>query len=190
MTETASHTPRTGADQVKPNRQRSPHAGPGQRKKRHPNYRLVKKHRNYKVKEISRLLDVHKNTVHQWIKGGLSTVDDKRPAVILGCQLIAFLKARRLRNKRHCQPGEMYCLPCRGPKSPAGGMVDYLLINEKIGNLAAICPDCGSIMHRTVSIAKLGQTRGKMDITFPLALRHLSEISQPAVSSDLRGDDQ
>jgi hypothetical protein len=32
--------------------------------------------------------------------------------------------------------------------------------------LKAICPDCHTVMNRRVSIAKLGQVRGKLAITF------------------------
>jgi hypothetical protein len=154
--------------------------------KRHPNYRLVKIHRSYTVEEIARLLVVHKNTVRGWLKAGLPTNDDKRPTLILGRDLIAFLQARRARKKRTCRPGEIYCVRCRTPKLPGGGMVEYQAVTDKIGKLRAICPDCTSIMNRWVSLAKLEQARGKMDITFPQALRRLSESNQLTVDSDLK----
>jgi hypothetical protein len=154
--------------------------------KRHPNHRLVKIHRSYTVEEIARLLAHHKNTVRGWIKDGLPTIDGRRPTMILGPELIAFLKARRAKNKRTCKPGEIYCLRCRGPKCPAGDMAEYLPMNEKAGNLRAICPDCDSFMHRCVNMAKLGQVLGRIDVTFPQALRRLDDRSQPTVNSDLR----
>ena len=43
----------------------------GTQMSRHPNYRLVKIHRNYTVEEIACLLSVHKNTVRNWFKTGL-----------------------------------------------------------------------------------------------------------------------
>ncbi|MEX2165141.1 MAG: helix-turn-helix domain-containing protein [Sulfuricaulis sp.] len=140
---------------------------------RHPNPRLAKIHRNYTVEEIATLLGVHRNTVREWIKHGLPTTDGKRPMLILGRDLRAFLQARRTKNKRPCQPGEIYCVRCRAPKTPAGNMVEYEAVTEKLGNLIAICPDCGSIMNRRVSLAKLEQIRGQMDITMPQALRHI-----------------
>lgn len=154
--------------------------------KRHPNHRRVKVHRNYTAEEIAELFGIHKNTVRGWVKAGLPTNDDKRPMLILGRDLAAFIQARRAKNKQTCQPGEIYCVKCRAPKTPAAYMAEYLPVTEKFGNLTAICPDCDSIMNRRVSIAKLGQVRGKMDITFPQALQHINEITQPTVNSDLR----
>ena len=89
-------------------------------RKRHPNHRLVKIHRSYTVEEIAKLFGIHKNTVRGWVKSGLATSDDKRPMLILGHDLAAFLQARRVKNKRPCKPGEIYCVRCRAPKFPAG----------------------------------------------------------------------
>jgi|SRR5208282_429944 hypothetical protein len=154
--------------------------------KRHPNHRLVKIHRSYTVGEIANLFGTHKNTVREWVKAGLPICDDKRPMLILGHDLAAFLQARRASKKQPCRPGEIYCVGCHAPKFPAGEMADYLPVTEKVGNLRGICPDCDSIMHRCVSMAKLGQVRGKLDITFPQALQRVNESNQPTVNSDLR----
>lgn len=154
--------------------------------KRHPNPRLAKIHRNYAVEEIATLFGVHRNTVRAWVKRGLPTSDDRRPMLILGRDLVAFLQAQRAKNKRTCQPGEIYCVRCRAPKAPAGDMADYEALTEAQGNLVAICPDCETVIYRRISLARLGQIRGNLDITFPQALRHIGESAPPSVSSDFR----
>lgn len=154
--------------------------------KRHPNPRLIKIHRNYTVEEVAGVFGVHRNTVREWVKRGLPISDNKRPMLILGRDLAAFLLARRVKNKRTCQPGEIYCVRCRVPKAPAGEMADYQPLTETLGNLIAICPDCESIMNRCVSLGKLEQIRGQMVITMPQALRHIGETTQPSVNSDLQ----
>ena len=154
--------------------------------KRHPNHRLAKIHRNYTVEEIASLYGVHRNTVREWIKRGLPTTDSKRPMLILGRDLAAFLQVRRSKNKRTCQPGEIYCVGCRAPMNPAGNMADYKPVTLGLGNLVGICPKCESMMYRRVNLTKLEQVRGKLDITMPQAQSHIDESAQPSVNSDLQ----
>jgi len=134
--------------------------------KRLPNPRLAKIHRNYTVEEIATLFGVHRNTVRAWIKRGLPTSDDRHPLLILGRDLAAFLQAQRAKNKRTCQPGEIYCVRCRAPKAPAGAMADYEALSATQGNLIAICLDCETIIYRRVSLAKLELIRGNLEIIF------------------------
>ena len=155
------------------------------KKKRHHNPNLAKTHRNYTVEEAADLYGVFKGTVRNWIKAGLPVLNDKRPMLILGSDLTAFHRAKNAKNKQTCKPGEMYCFKCRTPQKPDGNMVDYEVVTVNIGNLVGICPDCYTTMNRRVSLAKLEQVRGKMDITLPQALRHIVESNQPSGNSNL-----
>ena len=137
--------------------------------KRHPNHRLVKIHRNYTAEEVANLFGIHKNTVRNWVKDGLAIIDDKRPMLILGHDLVGFIKKRRVKNKQPCKSGELNGVRCRIPKFPAGDMAEYSPITEKFGNLTAICPDCNSIINQRVSLARI-EVFGNIDITFPKEL--------------------
>ncbi len=132
------------------------------------------------------LLGKHKNTVRNWVKDGLATIDDKRPMLILGPDLVAFLQERRGKNKQRCNPGQLYCVRCRTPKFPAGDMADYEPVTEKFGNLTAICPACDSIINRRVSLARIWEVCGNLDISFPKELQHIVESAKPTENSDLR----
>ena len=158
--------------------------GPPMRR-RHPNPRLAKIHRNYTVEEVASLFGIHRNTVREWVKRGLPTSDGRRPTLILGRDLVAFLSARRAKNKRTCQPGELYCVRCRAPRAPAGDMVDYVPLTATLGNLAAICSVCETMIYRRVSLTKLALVCGKLDVRMPQALEHIGERAQTTVNSDL-----
>lgn len=145
--------------------------------KRYPNHCLVKIHRSYTVAEVASLLNMHKATIRRWIKDGLSTIDEKRPKLILGQELRNFLQSRRAKKKQRCKQGQLYCLRCRAPKFPAGNMADYSPINGKSGCLIAICPDCDSIMNQYVSLARISEICEKIDIILPNAERRLVDIT-------------
>lgn len=142
---------------------------------RHLNHRLAKLHVTYTVEEVARRWDIHRNTVRQWIKQGLPTIDRKRPLLVHGWDLAEFLKARRQRNRKQCGPGEIYCVCCRAPRLPAGGMADYVPLTPAQGNLTGICPRCDCLMYRRVALARLDAARGNLDVRLKNALPHIGE---------------
>jgi len=149
-----------------------------------PNPRLAKIHRSYTVDEVARLFDVHRNTVRAWIKRGLETCDDRRPTLILGSALRKYLQTRRVANKQSCAPGELYCVRCRSPRRPAGDMADLVPSRSSSGRLVGLCPQCGLLMNRQVSIAKLEQIRDGLEITVPRAGSRIGDTTHPFVNSD------
>ena len=122
---------------------------------RRVNPRSIKVHRPYAVDEAAHALGVHPNTVRHWIGQGLPALASRRPTLILGSELRAFLTTRRQRSKCPCRPGTMYCLKCRAPRLPALGMVDFVTYSASGGNLKALCEHCGTVMHQRVARAAL-----------------------------------
>jgi hypothetical protein len=151
---------------------------------RHPNPRLVKIHRNYSVEDIARLFGIHKNTVRNWLKQGLAAIDDRRPTLILGRELLRFLQERRKRARQSCGPGRIYCIACRAPKAPAGKMADCIPIGPLAGNLCVICPDCHRLIYRRVNLAKINAVRGELEITVTGPRARIGESVVPSVNCD------
>jgi hypothetical protein len=151
---------------------------------RHPNYRLVKIHRNYTVEEIARLFNVHKNTVRGWIKQGLPMIDRQRPTLIVGSMLSRFLQDRRRRGQKRCAPGEIYCVKCRAPVRPAGGIADYIPTTSSLGTLTGICPGCERMIYRRASQATLDKSRGDLEITIPQVQSHIRDSRCLSVNCD------
>lgn len=97
------------------------------------NPRIAKVHRCYDVEEVVRLYDCHRNTVYNWKKDGLRSIDDRYPILFHGSSLNEFHARRRTSGKCPCGPGEIYCVVCRLSQAPAGGTVDYRPITDKVG---------------------------------------------------------
>lgn len=143
--------------------------------KRLQNPRLAKVNRSYKVDEIAELYGVHKNTVLNWIKQGLQPLDNKRPLFIRGTTLNEFHAKCRVKNKRPCKLNEIYCMRCKQPRTPVRDLVEFKPINDKTGNLIAICSSCETMMYRRVSLAKIQLFSAQMGFTLPQAHLHLIE---------------
>lgn len=133
---------------------------------RHPNHRRIKLRQTYTVDELARLFDLHKNTVRSWRKSGLEPVDDGRPILFRGDVVVAFLKQRRMSAKQPCGPGRLFCLPCRKPQEPAGGMLDYTPATPTVGSLTGLCPVCDRMMFRRVSLHRVTAVAGQCDVQF------------------------
>jgi hypothetical protein len=128
------------------------------------NPRLAKIHRNYTMEEAARLYGLHRNTVRQWTKRGQPTIPG-HPVLILGRELRAFLQTRREQGKRHCGAGEMYCLPCREPRTPIEGMVEYQSVSRNRGRFVALCSRCESVMYRSANPTRLPSILASMIVT-------------------------
>lgn len=118
----------------------------------------------YDVAEAAKLLGVHHNTVRRWLKDGLEPIDDRRPLLIHGSRLKAFLSKRRQDRKQTCRPGEFFCFRCRTPRKPWGGTADVTFRTEKLASLLALCAECETPMYRAVRVADLPSLRSLIDL--------------------------
>ena len=154
------------------------------KKRSRPNPRLAKIHRSYTVDETARLFSVHKGTVREWIKQGLPTTDQQRPALILGRHLRSFIEKQRGARKRPCAAGEMYCMRCKVPREPAGRMADWKSRGPELGDLVGICPVCETMMYRRVNLRNLAAVSGSLQLAFAEAPLRINERPYPSVNAD------
>jgi hypothetical protein len=154
---------------------------------RHPDVRRVKKLRLYTVEELATVLNRHKNTVRRWVKVGLQAIDDRRPALFRGSDVVTFLRTSRQSAKQPCGPGEIYCLRCRSPQTPDGGFADLFIKTPSIGSLIGICPACHGLIYRRVNPALIDKVRGTLEITVQKAEAHIANCSNTNLNDDSGG---
>lgn len=150
-----------------------------------PDHRWVKRCRTYSVDEVASLFGLHRNTVRHWLRSGLSTIDDRRPLLVHGRDLAEFLKQRRAKSKHPCAPGQIYCLRCRAPRTPAGNSVAYRALTSDRGDLVGMCGVCGCRLFRRVSMAKLRAGAGDLTVAFTEAEGHIGKPPYPSLNCDL-----
>jgi excisionase family DNA binding protein len=157
------------------------------RRNRRPDWRRIKTLRSYTIDEAATALQVHRNAIRHWIKnGGLPASTERRPHLIHGGDLVAFLKQRRAATRRKCGPGQFFCLKCREPQSPAGGMVDYHPITASRGTLVGMCLTCGTLMRRFVSRAQLAAAARHFDVQVAHPQESLMDTAMPAQNCHLQ----
>lgn len=113
-----------------------------------------KLNRSYTVQDVAAAAGVHEQTVRNWIKAGLRPIDAQRPLLVTGHELRRFMTEMRQRAKSPCLLDELFCLSCRKPQRPLGGLADFRTDGRR-ARLTGICPDCERIMHKRVALTAL-----------------------------------
>ena len=157
--------------------------------RRRRNARGVKLHRNYTIEQAARTLAVSKGTVGRWIKGGLPVLTDQKPHLILGPDLINYVRGKAP-AKKPCQLHQCYCFSCRQPKGPAFGSVEFYPITSTGGNVRALCETCANVMHKRVSTTKLEALRTIVQVTVRQAGKHIDDSADPCLNDHLQHEEK
>ena len=152
---------------------------------RRVNPRAVKLHRSYSVPELAACFGVHKNTVRNWQRDGLTPLDAGRPVLFQGATIREFLSKRNASRKCPCSPGTLYCFKCRTARPAALGMVDYVSINAASGNIRAMCAICETVMHRRARMATLASIMPDCDVQIVQGPPRLKGSPAPPLNCDL-----
>lgn len=126
--------------------------------------RRIKSDRTYDFREAAEATRVTVQTIRAWAKRGLRVMKGKRPYLILGADLKAFLLDARQANRQSLETGHFLCMRCKRPQPPAFGMADYEPKSATHGRLTAFCVACGGSCGRIVRRSDLPAWREQCEI--------------------------
>ncbi|MFO0388381.1 MAG: hypothetical protein ACK502_01485, partial [Alphaproteobacteria bacterium] len=116
------------------------------------NTRRIKAKYSYSIQELTEVLNRCPNTILGWIKNeGLQRNEGIYPYMLRGEVVIAFLKARRLRNSITLRLAEFRCPKCRAARSAKGGVAIFHKHRSKTFLLKAKCATCGGKICKIIS---------------------------------------
>jgi len=104
------------------------------------------------MKELAETVGVHIRTAQGWKREGMPVVPGSSPVLVMGCEVKAFLRAKRAKRKVCLGEGQFYCLSCK--KAVIGANVAALVNPATIGKgkafytLRGRCANCGGIVNR------------------------------------------
>jgi hypothetical protein len=112
----------------------------------------IRKTYSYDVSEIAKLFGVCKQTVHNWIKAGLPTIDGSYPCLVHGGELYAWHATRKQKNKSPTPFGKFHCFHCKAAQFPADGTLNITNRNRKFARAQAVCAVCGTKVFRNLAL--------------------------------------
>jgi excisionase family DNA binding protein len=160
------------------------------KRNRRADWRRIKGKTSYTFDEAARALKIHRNTVRHWVRaGGLPALTGSRPHLILGSDLIAFLRDRQRANKQKCGPGELYCLRCRKPRAPVPGLIQIESVTATRGKIVGMCSACEALMHRFVAVRHMAAAEREFAVQSESADGSLVDSGSPGLNCHITTPD-
>lgn len=128
-----------------------------------PRMNRIKSLHLYTIFEASEVTGVSPRTIRNWATKGLRLMQDDGPALVRGDDLIVFIKGQRNQRRQSLSLDRFFCLRCRAPRAPAGGLAECVEHNSRV-TLIAICEACETILRKPLARADLSKLRGLLDI--------------------------
>tara|TARA_A200000113_G_scaffold211980_1_gene213129 strand:- start:2878 stop:3393 length:516 start_codon:yes stop_codon:yes gene_type:complete len=126
----------------------------------------------YDIDDICTLfsdLGLHPQTVRAWVKRGLKTIDNGKPALIYGNNLIAFLKAQNTENKCITEFDEMFCMGCKDARPIYQNKIK---VDQKTNvlSVSGLCRCCKTKMYQNYKLSDFSALRKTFKVVDVLEL--------------------
>ena len=136
--------------------------------------------------DICNLFNVNHQTVREWIRRGLKTIDNGKPILIYGNDLKAFLGKQNQSNKCHTEFNQMFCMKCQDSRGVYKNQIQ-LEANQQFLRAKGLCRDCKSVMNKSYKLSDLPQLR---KIFVIVDMLQLYDCKNPPVKTHLENQDK
>lgn len=132
------------------------------RKKRRPDYRMIRDTTTYSIQELAEASSRSKETIYEWIRQGLPTIDNRNPTLMYGWAVRKWLHSKWDARRTCCPDGMMHCMGCKSSRQPAAGSIEESVTGTGSVVLKARCSVCGSKMNLFVKAEEVGRFRSAL----------------------------
>jgi hypothetical protein len=127
------------------------------------NLHLIRARKSYTVNEIAGLLAINRKTCTRWIKNeGLRVIEENAtPLLVMGRDLIDFIKKKRAKKRTPLKENEYYCMKCRKAVRARTGSEQTIKTGKRIGKndqeqykKTGICENCGIGLNKFLGVCQ------------------------------------
>ena len=115
----------------------------------------------YDVEDICALFSefgLHNQTVRKWVKNGLKAIDNGKPTLIYGNDLIGFLKEQNTKHKCKTDFNEMFCMKCQDAR-PIFQRKVTIKQKAKTLSVSGSCRECKTVMFKSYKMSDLSKVK-------------------------------
>jgi len=127
------------------------------------NLNKITTRRSYTINDIAILFGIDRRTCQRWIKYENLKVVDKaeRPSLVMGEDLLNFIKEKRHKRKIPIQDNEFYCVKCHKAVKAKIGSEQVIKTGKLIGRnnneqskKVGICEHCGTQLNKFLQVCQ------------------------------------
>lgn len=153
--------------------------------KRLINTRIIRQKQSYSTQEIVDLLKVGISTVNRWYATGLMPIDNQKPFLVFGADLINFLNKKNRRGKTKSNADELFCCKCKIPRKSFENAATINIVNATKLMIIGACEICGTKMNKLGSSLKIEEYK-KIFIVRAILNENLLECANSSVIDNKR----
>jgi hypothetical protein len=114
------------------------------------------------MSQIASLFGVDRKTCHRWMKGDLRVIErGVNPLLVMGADLISFLKTKKEKRKVPLAIDEFFCMKCHKPVKARAGSEEIVKTGKRTGKARleqlkkiAFCETCGTRLNRLLKTSQ------------------------------------